>query len=299
VKEWIEEVIGEQIGPDGDDLMEALKDGIAICKVANKIVPEIAHFKQSRMPFVQMENIASFLGAAEKIGVPHHELFETVDLYEQQDPVQVLITLRSLSRHGHEKNSSIPLLGPKLVSPNQRKNFSKQTATDIPAWNERQYGFMGGASQGTEGVVFGGRRDIIAREQKPAPPPPKIQFSAGGGSKTAPKPPPKPMNLRQNPLANDDEDEEDNNGKMDSKSQINAQLIAHGNKSALQTKQVEDSLGSEVFAYDEVYDNMKSAEASFKAESEKDKNERRVSSATTCKIRITNMKPSRNISNNY
>lgn len=256
--------------------MEVLKDGTAICKVANKIVPEIAHFKQSRMPFVQMENIASFLRAAGKIGVPHHELFETVDLYEQQNPVQVLITLRALSRHGHERNSSIPLLGPKLVSPNQRKHFSKQ-ATDIPAWNERQYGFMGGASQGTEGVVFGGRRDIVAREQKPAPPPPKIQFSAGGGSKTAPKPPPKPMNLRRNPLATDDEDEEDNNGKMDPKSQINAQLIAHGNKSALQTKQVEDSLGSEVFAYDEVYDNMKSAEASFKAESEQDKNERRVS----------------------
>lgn len=282
MKDWVQSVTNQTV-TDGD-LLEFLKDGTIICKLANVILPDSAPYKQSKMPFVQMENIASFLRAAEKIGVPHHELFETVDLFEKQNPDQVLITLRSLSRHAHEKNSSIPVLGPKLVSPNQRKHFSKQTS-DIPAWNERQYGFMGGASQGTEGVVFGGRRDIISREQKPAPAPPKIQFSTSSNKGGPPKPPPKPVNLQQrraNPLGDDDDDDDDesSDGKMPSKkTPINTQLIAHGNKSALQSQQIEDSVDPSVFAYDEVYDNMKSAELSLKEESQKDKEDRKVSNS--------------------
>jgi hypothetical protein len=121
-----------------------------------------------------MENIAAFLRAASSIGVPHHELFETVDLYEQKDPVQVLITLRSLSRNAFKVNPDIPVIGPKLVMPRQRQSEFKRGGDNIPVWNTRQYGFMGGASQATEGTLIGGHRDIIAHQQKPAPPSPKI-----------------------------------------------------------------------------------------------------------------------------
>lgn len=41
------------------------------------------------MPFIQMENISHFLAGAEKLGVPKHDLFQTVDLYEKKNMTQV------------------------------------------------------------------------------------------------------------------------------------------------------------------------------------------------------------------
>lgn len=176
VRQWLEELLGESL-PAGD-LFAIIKDGTVICRAANAIEDRIAPFKKSNMPFVQMENIASFLRAAERIGVPHHELFETVDLYEQKDPVQVFITIRALSRYAHKKNPAIPVIGPKLVDPSRAKSPAKQV--EIPAWNTRQYGYMGGASQGTEGVVFGSRRDITSPPQTKSPQnAPKILVPSG------------------------------------------------------------------------------------------------------------------------
>ena len=37
------------------------------------------------MPFKQMENITAFLRAARAIGVPEHDLFTTVALFEEKD----------------------------------------------------------------------------------------------------------------------------------------------------------------------------------------------------------------------
>ncbi len=61
-----------------------------------------------------MENINFFLKAAEEIGCPRMELFQTVDLFEMKNPVQVLDSLFSFARHAHDKNPNVPLLGPKL-----------------------------------------------------------------------------------------------------------------------------------------------------------------------------------------
>lgn len=36
------------------------------------------------MPFKQMENISNFLKACRVLGVAEHDLFETVDLFEQK-----------------------------------------------------------------------------------------------------------------------------------------------------------------------------------------------------------------------
>lgn len=165
VREWIGQVLGEPV-PAGD-IFDVLKDGILLCRVVNTIEPGIAKSKASGMPFVQMENIAAFLRACDKIGVPHHELFETVDLFERQNTFQVITTLRSLSRHAHNKNEQIPVLGPKLnknAASSSPRQFNPQ---NIPAWNTRQYGFLGGASQSSEGVVIGGTRNISIGVQSP------------------------------------------------------------------------------------------------------------------------------------
>lgn len=64
------------------------------------IGPPGLRYKESSMPFVQMENISHFLRACQSppIGTPPHDVFLTVDLYEAKDPAQVLQCLGAFSR---------------------------------------------------------------------------------------------------------------------------------------------------------------------------------------------------------
>ncbi|KAK6355829.1 hypothetical protein TWF718_000210 [Orbilia javanica] len=132
------------------------------------------------MPFVQMENIAMFLKVCQDVlKLSQHDLFLTVDLYDFKDPAQVLQTIGAFSRVAHAKNpSAFPTaIGPKasVISPSATgkskppvpakaavSSWSKPVdeLTTAPAWNIHQYGYMGGASQGTQGVVLGARRQI-------------------------------------------------------------------------------------------------------------------------------------------
>lgn len=197
-------------------------------------------YKQSSMPFVQMENISHFLRVCQSppLNLQPHDLFQTVDLYEAKDPAQVLQCIGAFSRRAHVvqptifkraiggKNkgvmspqstggnnpggggfsraggfsdtdntlSALPNPGaPRNASPALRTEPSKSTpvngglasssspgvsswskrtdeAATTPAWNIHQYGYMGGASQGNQGISFGGRRQITT----PAPQVPSL-----------------------------------------------------------------------------------------------------------------------------
>ncbi|KAK6337473.1 hypothetical protein TWF730_002872 [Orbilia blumenaviensis] len=177
-KAWVESTLGEQLR--ADDLMDALHDGTVLCRLANKLVPNSTKPKQSEMPFVQMENIAMFLKVCQDVlKLSQHDLFLTVDLYDFKDPAQVLQTIGAFSRVAHSRNpSAFPTaIGPKasVISPSTTgkskppvpaktsvSSWSKPVdeLTTAPAWNIHQYGYMGGASQGTQGVVLGARRQI-------------------------------------------------------------------------------------------------------------------------------------------
>lgn len=50
------------------------------------------------MAFKMMENISNFLAALESYGVSRHDLFQTVDLYEGQNMVQVVNAIHALGR---------------------------------------------------------------------------------------------------------------------------------------------------------------------------------------------------------
>ncbi|KAG6004769.1 hypothetical protein E4U21_000799 [Claviceps maximensis] len=102
---WIEEALGQKL--PSSDLLEGLKDGVALCKLVNLgASPPGIRFKQSTMPFVQMENISHFLRAcqAPPFNLHQHDMFLTVDLYEQKDPAQVLQCLGAFSRAAHDAN---------------------------------------------------------------------------------------------------------------------------------------------------------------------------------------------------
>ncbi|KAJ6014514.1 Calponin domain protein [Penicillium herquei] len=194
VREWIEDVLREKL--PASDLLEGLKDGVALCKLVNLAVSPGVKYKQSPMPFVQMENISHFLRACQMapISLPPHDVFLTVDLYEAKDPAQVLQCLAAFSRRANAlQPSTFPrTVGPQskraVVSPNAtgsstpgsytRSGRASSNASDAapgsfsswskkddvsktsPAWNIHQYGYMGGASQGNQGIAFGARRQI-------------------------------------------------------------------------------------------------------------------------------------------
>ncbi|KAJ5217109.1 hypothetical protein N7468_010117 [Penicillium chermesinum] len=206
VRDWIEEALHEKL-PSGD-LLEGLKDGVALCKLVNMTVSPGVKFKQSAMPFVQMENISHFLRACQTapISLPPHDVFLTVDLYEAKDPAQVLQCLAAFSRRA---NALQPGKFPRTVGPQSKRGVLSPSATGsssqgsytrggraasnasdaapgrpvsptkssggysswsrrddeastAPAWNIHQYGYMGGASQGNQGIAFGARRQITS-----------------------------------------------------------------------------------------------------------------------------------------
>ncbi|KIX01261.1 uncharacterized protein Z518_08986 [Rhinocladiella mackenziei CBS 650.93] len=233
VRTWIEDTLGERLPPG--DLMDALKDGVALCKLVNLAVSPGVKYKQSNMPFVQMENISHFLRACEMppLSLPSHDRFLTVDLYDSKDPAQVLQCIAAFSRRVNALNSSAfpTTIGAKTkgssMSPQgtgssgprspaytttmaTRPRGTSNTTADspsitfnplnkaaysgrisptknilgrgglatggtvsswsskdeegktAPAWNIHQYGYMGGASQGNQGVAFGTRRQITS-----------------------------------------------------------------------------------------------------------------------------------------
>ncbi|ESZ92165.1 hypothetical protein SBOR_7460 [Sclerotinia borealis F-4128] len=109
VRNFIEQSLGESLPDVGDDpkfgtynILAALKDGVALCKLAALIDPiKVRGFKpKATMPFIQRENIALFLGACEKppLSLPAHDRFLTVDLYDGKDPAQVLQGIAAFSR---------------------------------------------------------------------------------------------------------------------------------------------------------------------------------------------------------
>ena len=117
-------MLGEQLA--AGDLMDALKDGVALCKyveappltplcadmttlrLVNMAVSPGVRYKSSNMPFVQMENISHFLRACEMppLNLPAHDRFLTVDLYDGKDPAQVLQCIAAFSRQANAVNPS-------------------------------------------------------------------------------------------------------------------------------------------------------------------------------------------------
>jgi len=95
VTTWVEEVSGERSA--GEPLMEWLKDGQVLCRLANKIQQGICpRINSQSMPFKQMENVTAFIQACRKLGVMEKDVFSTVDLYEGKNPKAVMNCIYNL-----------------------------------------------------------------------------------------------------------------------------------------------------------------------------------------------------------
>ncbi|CAO3566234.1 unnamed protein product [Mortierella alpina] len=94
---FIERTVGQPL--PSSDLHESLKDGVILCRLANRLRPgTVEQISLKNLPFVKMENISNFLNAAKQLGVQSSDLFQTVDLYEGKDMTQVVSTILTLER---------------------------------------------------------------------------------------------------------------------------------------------------------------------------------------------------------
>lgn len=126
-RSWVEGVLGTRLS--SNDLLDGLKDGVALCKLINLAVgPPGVKFKTSAMPFIQMENISHFLRACQSppLNLQDHDMFLTVDLYERKDPAQVLQCLGAFSRAANSVN---PAAFPSPIGPKARGSAMSPQST--------------------------------------------------------------------------------------------------------------------------------------------------------------------------
>ena len=124
------------------DLQPLLKDGILLCRLINKIFPGACQKpSESKTKFKQMDNISTYLRATAHYGVPAHDSFQTVTLYDNQYFPAVLNNLFSLSRTAAAKGFDGPSLGPKLSVKTPRE-FSNQQLAEAVA-QPRIFGGLG------------------------------------------------------------------------------------------------------------------------------------------------------------
>lgn len=95
---WLSSLLEIELDPDLS-LQLLLKDGTTLCDLANRVQPGCCPQPfHGAAPFKQMENVSAYLAAAASLGVPAHDMFRTVDLYEGKDMKAVLINIHSLGR---------------------------------------------------------------------------------------------------------------------------------------------------------------------------------------------------------
>ena len=76
-----------------------IKNGQRLCKLINGIKPgTIKKIETSSLGFKQMENIGYFIKSCRAFGLVEHDLFNTVDLFEEKDLGSVNKTVAALSR---------------------------------------------------------------------------------------------------------------------------------------------------------------------------------------------------------
>lgn len=162
---WIEAVCDETFFSDRDEsdlkkyIHHKLKDGVILCKLINVIQPgSVRRINNTKMAFKMMENIGDFLEASYRYGVKKEDLFQTSDLFEGANIVQVVNGLAALGRKAQSSGYDGPSLGPKESSAAPRR-FTEEQMQAGKGIIGLQMGSNKGASQA--GQNFGKTRQIL------------------------------------------------------------------------------------------------------------------------------------------
>ena len=162
---WIEDVLEDGVfkGAAGaKEVQCALRDGRILCRLINALNPDSKQIKfnnkEKLMPFKMMENIGLFLDACDQFGCSRTDLFQTADLYDNQNMHQVICTIHALGRKARVNGYHGPVLGPKESEKNVREFSEDQLKA-----GQTVIGLQMGSNKGAtaSGVNYGRQRDIL------------------------------------------------------------------------------------------------------------------------------------------
>jgi len=91
IKNWIEELMGVDVGGDNNEnFFESLEDGVILCSIMNNFRPGLVDKinPAPKVAYKKLENLTNFLAAAKRLGVKN--LFESSDLVERKNTVKVV-----------------------------------------------------------------------------------------------------------------------------------------------------------------------------------------------------------------
>uniref|UniRef100_A0A0K8TLG6 Transgelin n=1 Tax=Tabanus bromius TaxID=304241 RepID=A0A0K8TLG6_TABBR len=156
---WIETVIGERF-PEGRCYEDALRDGIILCKLMNRLSPGcIQKINTSGGDYKMMDNISQFQKACTKYGVADVDLFQSTDLWDRKNISLVTQTIFALGRASYKHPEwRGPWLGPKPAEENRREFTEEQLRA-----GEAVIGLQAGSNRGANqsGQSFGATRKIL------------------------------------------------------------------------------------------------------------------------------------------
>jgi len=163
---WIGKVLGEDMD-ETQELHEVLKDGVILCRVGNKLIPNSCKIQKSKFPFKQMENVEAFINLARQVGVPDSENFQTIDLFENKNFKQVLICIYSLSRNAKKRGYDVELIGPALRDKTERHFTEEQLRAGLYIPSKTMGNNLGANASG---IRYGQPRQVIPQDHvlKPA-----------------------------------------------------------------------------------------------------------------------------------
>lgn len=120
------------------------------------MVPDkIKKINTSALAFKKMENIDLFLRASRDYGLTDAEIFQTCDLWDEQNIHQVSVCLLALARKA--QMNGLAGIGPKESSKNER-NFTPEQLAEGNTIIGKQYSSHKGANQ--KGINFGNTRHM-------------------------------------------------------------------------------------------------------------------------------------------
>jgi hypothetical protein len=118
---WIHDVTGDS---KKGDLLDWLKDGTVLIRLANKLTGKSIKANESTMPFKQMENIANFLKSCrDDLKMRENDLFTTADLFDGKSRVNVINGLIATSRAASKAGFRGPTIAPKESAGGDTKHW--------------------------------------------------------------------------------------------------------------------------------------------------------------------------------
>jgi Ras GTPase-activating-like protein IQGAP2/3 len=112
IKNWLQIVLDEPIQQSAEELIDYIRNGIYLAKLANVILPskKLVFLNDSKLQFRHTENINRFFQLLDYLNVPDLFRFESTDLYDAKNVPKVWFCLHAITYMVKKMDNQVPSL---------------------------------------------------------------------------------------------------------------------------------------------------------------------------------------------